>query len=475
MDGEMDGAQENTTVNDQGESQPAAPGALLTLLDLAHRSRHVEQPVELDFLAVNGSHALAPYRQAALWFEERGVCALSGVVQIEANAPYVQWLAPLCAQLAQAPAGPVDIGALPAGLRAGWAEWLPAYPLWLPLAAPAGHMPDGGSGGILLARDLPWMEHELSMLREWSDILAHAYAARAPRRRWSAAALGAAFKRRRRHERDLALPWWRKRGWQAAGVALLVLCFPVRLTILAPGELVPANPAAIRSPLDGVIAQFHVKPNQGVAAGQPLFDFDQAELESRALVGGQALSTAEAEYRQALQQALSDGKSKAMLATLQGKIEERRAEAAFLRGQLERARVVAPRAGIALFDDPSEWSGRPVATGERIMRIAAPGDIEMEVWLGVADAIPLAAGAPASLYLAASPLDPVTARVRYMAYEAVARPDGSFAYRVRAVLDGASAHRVGLKGTAKLSGAWVPLAYWIMRRPLAAIRQFLGV
>ena len=109
------------------------------------------------------------------------------------------------------------------------------------------------------------------------------------------------------------------------------------------------------------------------------------------------------------------------------------------------------------------------------MRIATPGDVEMEIWVGVADAIALAPGATAKLYLAASPLDPVAARVRYMAYEALARPDGTYAYRVRATLDNASVHRVGLKGTAKLSGPWAPMAYWIMRRPLAAIRQFLGV
>lgn len=451
----------------------ADQGALHTLLDLAHRSRHVEQDVELDFLAVNGSHALAPYRQAVLWFEERGVAALSGVVQIEANAPYVQWLTPLCAQCAaDRPAGPIDIASLPAAVREEWQQWLPAHAVWLPLAS---DKPQAGRAGILLARDVPWMEHELSQLAEWSDILAHAYLARASKTGIGLAALKAGWQRRRRHEHQARLPWWRRRPWQAALLVAALLCIPVRLTILAPGELVPANPAAIRSPLDGVIAQFHVKPNQAVTLGQPLFDFDQAELESRAAVGAQALSTAEAEYRQALQQALSDGKSKAMLATLQGKIEERRAEEQFLRGQLERARVVAPRAGIALFDDPSEWSGRPVATGERIMRIATPGEVELEIWLGVADAIPLAAGAPALLYLAATPLDPVAAQVRYMAYEAVARPDGSYAYRVRATLDGASAHRVGLKGTAKLSGAWAPLAYWIMRRPLAAVRQFAGI
>jgi hypothetical protein len=65
--------------------------------------------------------------------------------------------------------------------------------------------------------------------------------------------------------------------------------------------------------------------------------------------------------------------------------------------------------------------------------------------------------------------------VRYVAHDAVPRPDGSYAYRVRARLDGRADQRVGLKGTAKLSGGWVPLAYWMLRRPLATIRQHIGL
>jgi hypothetical protein len=61
-----------------------------------------------------------------------------------------------------------------------------------------------------------------------------------------------------------------------------------------------------------------------------------------------------------------------------------------------------------------------------------------------------------------------------MAHDAVQRPDGSFAYRVRATLTDKTSHRVGLKGTAKLQGEWVPLAYWALRRPWATLRATLG-
>lgn len=445
---------------------------IATLLDIAHKARHVESSVELDFMAVNSTHALAPYRQAALWFADRKICALSGVVQIEANAPYVQWLERVCRTL-RAP-GPVGASTLLAPLGAEWADWLPAYGLWIPLTSDA-RQKNGTHGGLLLARDIPWLDDEVALLGEWADILQHAYDARRPSRAWNLAALksqvGSAFK----GEANGKSPWWKRRATIVASLLSLALLFPVRLTVLAPGELVPANPAVIRSPLDGVIERFHVKPNESVKKDQPLFDFDEAQLASRHAVADQSLATAEAEYRQALQQALSDGKGKNLLSSLQGKIEERRAETEFLRGQVERAHVVAPRDGIALYDDPGEWIGRPVATGERIMRIATPNDVEVEAWLAVGDAIAFDAGADAQLYLSAEPLSPVSARVRYVSYEAQQRPDGSYAYRVRAELDEKTAHRVGLKGTAKLSGHRVPLVYWVLRRPLAAVRQLMGM
>ena len=109
------------------------------------------------------------------------------------------------------------------------------------------------------------------------------------------------------------------------------------------------------------------------------------------------------------------------------------------------------------------------------MQVAAPDDVEIEAWVPIGDAIPLADGAPLHLYLATTPLSPLGATLRYMSHRAVARPDGTYAYRVRARLDAPSGQRIGLKGTAKLGGERVPLIYWMLRRPLASIRQFIAL
>jgi len=451
---------------------PSAQDLLLRLLGLARRARAAATAAELGFLAVNDSHALYPYRQAGLWFADGGIAALSGVVEPEANAPYAQWLGQVCRHLHQhhreaTPFSPAD---LPPFLAEEWRQWLPEFGLWLPLAAdPAAE--DSG-GGLLLAADQPCPPEGVALLAEWMDLWRHAWLAKRRPRLWT-------WPRLKQKAKDYLaptadLPWWQQRRAKVAGAVLALLLFPLRLTVLAPGELVPAHPAVIRAPVDGVVGQFQVQPNQMVKAGQPLFGFDEAALAARLEVADQTLATAQAEYRQFAQQALSDGKSKSQLASLLGKIEEKRTEADFLRNQLERSRVVAPQDGIALFDDPSEWVGRPVQTGERIMRIAAPGDVEVEAWLPLGDAIPLEAGAGVSLYLAASPLSSLSARVRYVAHDAVLRPEGIYAYRLRATLEGTTDQRVGLKGTAKVKGAWVPLIYWVLRRPLATVRQTLG-
>lgn len=496
--------------------------ALGTLLHLGRRARHAGSAAELGFIVVNETHALIPYRQAVLWLADRGVAALSGVVSAEANAPYVQWLEALGRHLGalglEAPHAFAAAG-LPPELAAEWQEWLPARALWLPLAPPGA---DGGHrGALILAREEAWNEGEQGLLAEWGDMLAHAWGRLvrpSVRSRWQRlrARGGAALPRVRyywqRRRRLLQQRTWRHwlargRGRLAALAALLgrprqwgpalaawgretwrrprrrygllllaFLLFPVRLTVLAPGELVPARPAVIRAPLEGSVDRFFVAPNSRVKAGEPLFQLDLTALESRLEVARQGLATAEAEYRQAAQQAVFEAKSKAQLALLQGRIGERRAEVDYLQSQLERARVTAPLDGIVLMDDPGEWVGKPVATGERIMTVADEHDVEVEAWIALGDGIVLPEAAPVTLYLNAAPLSPVAARVRYYAHDAVARPDGSFAYRLRAGLEpGEGAPRVGMKGTAKVKGPWVTLSYWVLRRPLAILRQAVGL
>jgi hypothetical protein len=440
------------------------------LSELARRSRQAGSDRELGFLLVNDTLDLAHYRQAALWLADEGVWSLSGVVQVDANVPYAQWLDAVARHLQSMGSDGLRLFSaldLPPELADQWAQWWPENGLWLASSAP------GVTGGAIFVSDEAWSVSATEALHEWSEVWWHAFAAmHRPRmarlRGW-----------RGRLSKALAWQadrsWWRQRRLLVLLLLMAVMAWPVRLTVLAPGELVPSSPLVIRAPLDGVIDVFHIQPNQPVQANQPLFSFDEMVIKSRRDVAVQALATAQTDYRQTSQMALNDARAKPQLGLLLGKIEERRAEIEYLQEQLTRARVLSPQAGVVLMDDPSEWIGRPVATGERILRIATLDDVEVEAWVPMADAVRLEVGDEVNLYLSASPLSPVSATLRYMAHEAVQRPDGAYAYRVRAALSAKTAHRVGLKGTAKLQGGWVPLAYWMFRRPWATVRAYLGL
>lgn len=460
--------------------------ALATLLHLGKRARETDSLAELGFVAVNESHALLPYRQAALWLDKERpatgqVLALSGVASIEGNTPYVMWLTQLFEQARPTNATPLralDARNISSELASEWSAWLPHQVLLIRLPA----LKQFQGGTLLLAREEPWNEIDLSLLPEWGAILAQAFALHQPNsilarlRRWQGSWAAQACANTEQNFLSLLRRWVGRRSlWQLSLMALVMLSLlPVRLTVLAPAELVPLKPAVIRAPMDGVVDKVLVIPNQMVKKGTPLFEFDRISLESRLQVAISALATSQAEYRSRAQRALFEAESKAQLAVIQGQIEEKRAEVDYLKSLSGRAAVTAPMYGVVLFGDATEWVGRPVVTGERVMVVADPQAAEVEAWLSPGDAVPLEVGAPVQVYLNADPLRPLQARLRYVAHEAVARPEGNYAYRVRAELLPGEQGRVGLKGSAKLAGQRVLLVYWVLRRPLAQARAWLG-
>jgi multidrug resistance efflux pump len=250
---------------------------------------------------------------------------------------------------------------------------------------------------------------------------------------------------------------------------------PVRQSVLAQAEIAPREPFMVRAPLDGVVENVLVKPNETIAEGQVLVTLDPRKLRNQLEVATRAEDAAGAELRQAQQFAVVDQKVRASLPVLQGKLDQQKAEVTFLTEQLGQTEIRAPRPGIAVYDDPNDWIGRPVAIGERIMLIADPKKVEVEARLPVADAIDLEIGGPVWLFLNIEPGRPLDATLTSVSYKAQQGPDGVLAHRVKAQLaDDGQLPRIGLKGTAKLYGEQVPLAYAVFRRPMSAVRQWLG-
>ncbi|PWG15735.1 secretion protein HylD [Salibaculum griseiflavum] len=440
---------------------------MVTLVELSRKARMVERIEELDYLVVNATHRLAPYRQAILWRDVHQPAALSGLMSLDANAPMMGWLTNFHRRvLSDRAAGPVNVESLSEEDQAAWQEYLPLYALWLPDIT-ATSVPSG----LLLVRAIPWSDEEGTLLEEWWQVWAHAkrslQGGQEARRRLTPGVV-------RQWLLPAERPWYRKRLIWIAAVFLVLMLLPVRMTVIAPGQLVPVDPLRVRAPIEGVISEVLVRPAEHVEAGDPLFRFDDEILEKRVEVSRRALSAATEQYQQFTQQALDNDEFSAELIEAAGAVQQARAELTFLESRLNDSTVRAAIGGVAIFDSVSALIGQPVGVGEQILRIVDPGKIEIEAWLSVADAVNLPPGSPVNLYLRSAPLKPVRGEVRYVAYDATERPSGNVAYRVRASLDQADLHRVGLKGTSRLSGGWTTLGYWILRRPIASLRTRLG-
>lgn len=435
---------------------------LLMLLELQRQSWRMASAPELRYHIVNQTRRLIAYRQAAfLTLAERGRPALeavSNIAVLEPNAPFARWLEDAVRTVAggrkAAAIHPVDPADLPPAIRSAWGEWGPAQVLWCPLAGPDGTP----RAGLWLGRDEPWTEAEILLLGPLTEGYGHAWWALAGRRT------------RRRGWRRLALPL----------LALLlvggVLALPVPMSTLAPAEIRAHDPVIVAAPLDGVIERFHVQPNELVTVGQPLFRFESTVLRSRHEVARKGLTQAEAELLSAAQASFADPQTKARVAQLRAQVELRRAELSLARDLLDRVTVKAERAGIAVFTDTNDWLGKPVAVGERVLTLADPQAPEIDIQVAVGDALVLEEGSPVELFLNVDPLRPLRARLTHASYEAGLSAAGVLSYRVKAALEaGEPPPRIGLRGTAKILGERVPLALYLFRRPLALLRQTLGV
>lgn len=448
------------------EALDATLGSLLTLQKRLGTASSLE---EFHYSVVNEINYLLGYRQAVLWRASlaRGggeIEALSGLPVLDREVPLVQWLTLVCRHLEKrSERYPTVIhpSDLPNPLAQAWGEWVPEHGLWIPIALPGDQAQPIAPllGGVFLAREEPWSSGDQQILDQLRITMAPVW--------WSLLA-------RRNPWRRLLEKWPGGRRVLMFLGLIAVLMLPVRQSVLAPGEVIPHAPVIVRAAIDGVVDEFHVTPNQEVTVGQLLLTLDAKKLENILAVTQNELEVARAEYRQAVQTALHNQRDNAKMAILKGRMEQRNADLLYTRQQLERTKIFAVRAGVAVFTDANDWIGRPVAVGERIMTLADPQQVALEINLPVADAITLSPGAEIELFPVAEPGLSYAAELRYSSYRAELTPEEVLAYHLKADFKGKSLPRLGLRGTAKIHGQRVSLFYYLMRRPLAMVRRLVA-
>lgn len=451
---------------DNVNEAPKQP-ALDALLSLDLRSVKAINPADLSFIIVNETITLVPYRQAAFFtvsaIGERKLTTASGLVSVAEDSPYAIWLSGFIKTVSkilpkEAGCHKLDFAEAPEEFKDGWEEWLPEHLLFAELFSQTGTC----LGMVMYAREESWLPHELEKLDHIHQIYGSCLG--------FLSEVKVNFITRLRGWMSKAVSYW-------AIIAIFVgLSIPVRLSVLAPGEIIALNAFAIAAPQDGVISKIYVQPNSVVNVGDLLFSLDNTTVTSRLDVAAKALSIARADALNAQQRAFNDLKSKGEIASAIGRVREKEAELASLKSLMARGEVRAERDGIVIYGDPNDWIGRPVQTGERVMQLANPRDAGVLVWLPVHEALNLDIGAPMRLFLHIDPLNPLSASLLQTSFQPVMSPEGVSAYRIKGEFEeGVVKPRIGLRGTVRISGHWATLGYYFFRRPVTAVREWTGL
>ncbi|MDP1723662.1 MAG: HlyD family efflux transporter periplasmic adaptor subunit [Alphaproteobacteria bacterium] len=442
--------------------------ALALFIQLEQESRHVKSLQELYFLIANETKRLIPYYQAFVinhdfYTKKYELVAISGVPDFEKHSPYIRWIKKVIAEISaqKDTHKPIIITHenLSASILEEGKEWFLGTFTWIPCVDRHQKI----QGGLLLTRlDNKWEQNEISLLERLGDAYAFSWLS---------------LRGHEKKTRSIFRFLLKKTFWIIFLILFVSIFFiPVPQSALAPAEITPKDPFIVTSPLDGIIKEFLIEPNTIVTKGQIVLRLDDTNLRNKLEVAKKSYDIALADYTKTRQQAFLDEKSKAQVNLLKAQMDEKAAEVNYNQELLQRVEVKADKDGIAIFSNPFEWIGKPVQMGEKILLIADPQKIELNIMLPIDEAISLKNGSDVKLFLNIDPINPLEASLTWASYEAKQTPNNIMSYQVKADFKNPNdIPRIGLKGTAKIFGDDTTLFYYVFRRPISSFRRFFGI
>lgn len=400
------------------------------------------------------------------WIKRQGkklrISALSSQSDVDKNSPFIQDIIDVLSRYAHAghldQAGPITLSTpdkddLIRPNNHAIRQFHYAFPhgFYAPFA------PHDKSGGLLFTRATAFEDHQSIIMTR----LGQSY--------------GAIWASHSAKPRDILSR--RKKWLLSAGALIIIACgfIPVPVATLAPAEIVAETPFIVAAPFDGVMERINVAPNSHVEPGTVLASFVDTQLKNELQVAIREEHVAEARLRQASLSSFIDEEAKRNLAVAQAETTLAKARTQYAQDRFSKTQLTAPQDGIAIYSNPEDWAGRPVATGETIIEIANPNQILLKINAPLLAGEALKNGARVRVFMDADPLRPLEATIERASYYAAPTPDGQMAYETYARLSSPYAlPRIGARGVAKIYGNTAPLIFWLFRRPIAAVRQFIG-
>ena len=437
---------------------------ILILLDLIKQAGQAEDRNSFEFITLNKTNALVPYKQAVFWEKtDFGIKLgnVSGNMSLDKNGPYAQFLKTFI-KTRHHDGSHVECLShdnVSAATNAQWKEHIGAHAMLIYFQTNQ----DGILGGLWLEREKAFNDGEKAILDELAIGYSQSYALLKMREK---ASLLSPWKKLKRHQKILTL------------LAIIICLLPVHLNITAPAEIVAKNPTVITVPFDGVIDEIKVRPGDNVTAAQTLFTMDRTDLEGKIDATNQTLKSAQKNMSRLRRESLSAPEKKVEITRLSSEIAERKIEFEHAQKLLKRSDTKSPINGLAIFSDANEFEGQPVTTGTKIMTIADPAQTELLIKVPVDNMLAVTKNNAVEFFLNVSPLNAYHAEIISIGYQASPDSNSLLTYKIRAkIVDHANASpvRIGWKGTAKIEGQWSILAYSILRRPLIALRNLSGL
>lgn len=437
--------------------------ALLALLRLEAEAREVKNERELKVLIVNETRKLTRARQIFLLIQNRTgqheVVAVSSIPTVDRNAPLVAWIE---GNVERAHDGD-KLGEMKTLEFRADDPTASAYPfqnlLWVPLA----HGDAPAIGGMVLAREDVWQDGDKVVAKRLAGTFAHA---------WNAL---------RNNSIRKSLSFLKFRRWAlGASLAVIALLFfvSVPMSAIAPVEVVPTSPFVVTAPIDGVIKEVVVDANQSVKKGDILVRLSDTKLRNALEVAEREVLVAEAQLKRVNQLAFDDPNGMHELGIARSELAVKLAERDFAREMLSKSVIRAERDGLAIYGDKRELTGKPVSIGERILEVSESNDVQAKILLPVSDAITLTSDSRVKMFLDSDPLNPWSADIKHADYKARPAENNVVAFRIIANIrkedETRPLPRMGVRGTALVTGEKVPLGLYLFRRPIMALRQWLG-
>lgn len=443
---------------------------ILKLLQLEHNCRSSENIKELYYQIVNQTRTVVNYSQGVLLTTDLTgkykVVSISDISVVDSTSPYVQWIESVVEDLNKKEKSKeifiVDNKNDLSEINfKSINEFSPPNILFVPLKNIKENIETDYI--FLLSKEEFWQEKELEIFKHLSSSLSYFL-----------------FAMRKTGFLDsLKKISFKNKYFKITMILLIILMFlPVRLSVLAPLEVEAKNPYVVTSPINGVIEEVKVYPNQKVEKDELIVKFDDIDFTNNLNVAKRTLDVANAELFTTSQSSFFDPKQKSQIAQLESQVKLKEAEVNFSQEQLNKTKIFAKEEGIAVINNPNDWKGKPVSTGEKIFLIANPNSIELKIMLPVSDAIFLEENAIVKAFFDNDPTNSWNAKIKYISYKPELTEQNILSYKITADFENINENSyipsIGLRGTAKIYSKNVTLFFYLFRKPITSVRQWIG-